>query len=201
MEDKDWAIISPYFKKSEFKCKCGKCNGYGKGIAKSLVITLNFLRKHYGKSINVNSGYRCPSHNKAIGGSATSKHMQGLAADFWFSGCNKNETISHLKKTPYYKYAYSNETNMKYGVHIDTLPLDFGTNTTTKEIIIEKEIIKEVPVEIIKEVIVEKPIEVIKEVIKEVPYEVIKEVEVIKEKDYTIGELIIKLVNKILKKE
>lgn len=192
MEDKDWAIISPYFKKTEFKCKCGKCDGYGKGIAKSLVITLNFLRKHYGKSINVNSGYRCPAHNKAIGGSATSKHMQGLAADFWFDGCNKNETISHLKKTPYYKYAYSNEENMKYGVHIDTLPLDFGTNSTIKEIIVEKEVIVEKPIEIIKEI----------EVIKEVPIEVIKEVEIIKEieKDYSISELITKLLQKIFKR-
>lgn len=44
--------------------------------------------------------------------------------------------------------------------------------------IIEKEVIKEVPVEVIKEVIKEVPVEVIKEVIKEVPVEkeVIKEV-------------------------
>ena len=54
-----------------------------------------------------------------------------------------------------------------------------------KEVI--KEVIKEVPVEVIKEVIKEVPVEVIKEVIKEVPVEVIKEVikevpvEVIKE--------------------
>lgn len=192
MEDKDWAIISPYFKKAEFKCKCGKCDGYGKGISKSLVITLNFIRAYYGKPITIHSGYRCKAYNDSLTGSSpTSKHIQGLAVDFWFSGCNKNETISHLKKTPYYKYAYSNETNMKYGVHIDTLPLDFGTNATIKEVIVEKEVIKEVPVEIIKEVIVEKPIEVIKEV------EIIKEIE----KDYSISELIIKLVNKILKKE
>lgn len=55
-----------------------------------------------------------------------------------------------------------------------------------KEVIVEKEIIKEVekivekkvevPVEVIKEVIKEVPVEIIKEVIKEVPVEVIKEV-------------------------
>jgi hypothetical protein len=44
-----------------------------------------------------------------------------------------------------------------------------------------REIIKEVPVEVIKEVIKEVPVEVIKEVIKEVPVEVIKEVIVEKE--------------------
>lgn len=139
MEDKDWAIISPYFKKAEFKCKCGKCSGYGKGIAKSLVITLNFLRKHYGKAINVNSGYRCPAHDKKVGGTGAGNHTRGLATDFWFSGLNKKDVLDFLKKTPYYRYAYSNETNMKYGIHIDTLPIDFGTNTIVKEVIKEIE--------------------------------------------------------------
>ena len=45
-----------------------------------------------------------------------------------------------------------------------------------KEIIIEKPVIVEKPVEVIKEVIVEKPVEVIKEVIVEKPVEVIKEI-------------------------
>ncbi len=34
------------------------------------------------KPINVNSCYRSRAVNKAIGGSKTSKHMEGLAADF-----------------------------------------------------------------------------------------------------------------------
>lgn len=31
--------------------------------------------------IKVNSGFRCPALNKAVGGSSTSEHMQGMAAD------------------------------------------------------------------------------------------------------------------------
>ena len=54
-----------------------------------------------------------------------------------------------------------------------------------KEVPVEviKEVIKEVPVEVIREVIKEVPVEVIREVIKEVPVEVVREVikEVIKE--------------------
>ena len=34
------------------------------------------------KPITIKSGYRCPKLNSAIGGSKTSQHMQGLAADF-----------------------------------------------------------------------------------------------------------------------
>lgn len=39
------------------------------------------LREAWGKPITVNSGYRCPALNNAVGGSATSQHMSGQAAD------------------------------------------------------------------------------------------------------------------------
>lgn len=42
---------------------------------------LDPLRKAYGKPITVTSGYRCEALNKAVGGSPTSDHRQGCAAD------------------------------------------------------------------------------------------------------------------------
>lgn len=39
------------------------------------------LRDAYGKGIRITSGYRCPALNKAVGGSATSAHLMGYAAD------------------------------------------------------------------------------------------------------------------------
>lgn len=42
---------------------------------------LDPLREAWGSPIIVNSGYRCPSLNKAVGGSATSAHMSGWSAD------------------------------------------------------------------------------------------------------------------------
>lgn len=42
---------------------------------------LQAIRDAWGKPIKVNSGYRCPRLNKAVGGSATSVHMRGWAAD------------------------------------------------------------------------------------------------------------------------
>lgn len=42
---------------------------------------LDPLRKAYGKPIVVSSGYRCEALNKAVGGSKTSDHMNGRAAD------------------------------------------------------------------------------------------------------------------------
>lgn len=42
---------------------------------------LDPLREAYGKPIRVTSGYRSEELNKAVGGSPTSDHMKGLAAD------------------------------------------------------------------------------------------------------------------------
>jgi len=42
---------------------------------------LDPLRTAWGAPIVVNSGYRCPALNEAVGGSKTSDHMTGRAAD------------------------------------------------------------------------------------------------------------------------
>lgn len=42
---------------------------------------LDPLRAAYGSPIIVNSGYRSRALNKAVGGSATSQHCKGMAAD------------------------------------------------------------------------------------------------------------------------
>lgn len=44
---------------------------------------LDPLRERYGHPIYVNSGYRCPRLNKAVGGAKTSQHMTGEAADIY----------------------------------------------------------------------------------------------------------------------
>lgn len=43
-------------------------------------------RAHFGKPVKVNSCYRGPALNKAIGGSTTSQHMNGEAVDFEIPG-------------------------------------------------------------------------------------------------------------------
>jgi uncharacterized protein YcbK (DUF882 family) len=42
---------------------------------------LDPLREAWGKPIHVNSGYRCPRLNKAVGGVPASQHLKGEAAD------------------------------------------------------------------------------------------------------------------------
>ena len=42
---------------------------------------LDPLRTAWGKPIVVNSGYRCPALNRAVGGAASSQHTKGQAVD------------------------------------------------------------------------------------------------------------------------
>jgi len=44
------------------------------------------VREHFGKSVTINSGYRSPESNAAVGGSKTSDHCKGQAADIEIDG-------------------------------------------------------------------------------------------------------------------
>ena len=49
---------------------------------RELVLTvLQPLRDAWGEPLHINSGYRCPKLNAAVGGAATSQHVKGEAAD------------------------------------------------------------------------------------------------------------------------
>lgn len=66
-----------HFAISEFKCGC--C-----GMAQMDRDFLDRLDRARGLAaipFTVTSGYRCKAHNKSVGGSVTSSHVKGLAAD------------------------------------------------------------------------------------------------------------------------
>lgn len=79
-------IISPYFRASEFKCRCTQCLFIL--IDDNLLALLNKMRDSLGKPIHINSGYRCPSYQveMKLKGYETapvppSQHELGCAAD------------------------------------------------------------------------------------------------------------------------
>lgn len=49
------------------------------------------VRDHYGKGVKVNSGFRHPNVNAAVGGSKTSDHCRGQAADIEIPGVPNHE--------------------------------------------------------------------------------------------------------------
>lgn len=57
---------------------------------------LDPLREKYGKPIRVNGAYRCPELNKAVGGSKTSQHMTGQAADISVGTPEQNKQLFQL---------------------------------------------------------------------------------------------------------
>ena len=57
---------------------------------------LDPLREAWGKPITVTSGYRCAALNKAVGGSATSHHCKGMAADLTTGNRVENRRIFQL---------------------------------------------------------------------------------------------------------
>lgn len=89
--------LSKSFRLEEFKCKCGKCDPVL--VDEDLVAWLQQLRDHFGKSVNVNSGYRCAAHNASprVGGSKSSHHVKGMAADIRVEGITPVEVAKYAE--------------------------------------------------------------------------------------------------------
>ena len=60
------------------------------------------LRDHYGVGIKVNSGYRSPDVNAAVGGSRTSDHCKGQAADIEIAGVPNATLAQYIKDSLQY---------------------------------------------------------------------------------------------------
>ena len=56
-----------------------------------LANNLQVLRDAAGRPIGINSGYRTPEHNRAVGGALSSQHLDAHAADFTIAGLTPNE--------------------------------------------------------------------------------------------------------------
>jgi hypothetical protein len=57
---------------------------------------LDPIRKAWGKPIGVNSGYRCRRLNEAVGGTPTSQHLKGEAADITTGSKEGNRRLFEL---------------------------------------------------------------------------------------------------------
>ena len=70
-------MVSAHFSVQELSCRhCGRLY-----ISPVLLEMLETLRRRMDMPLTPNSGYRCPQHNKNIGGSKRSQHCLGLAVD------------------------------------------------------------------------------------------------------------------------
>ncbi len=60
-------------------------------------VVLEPLRAHYGRPVTINSGYRSPRVNRAIGGAATSQHVLGEAADIEVPGIPNGDVAIYIR--------------------------------------------------------------------------------------------------------
>lgn len=118
--DDFWAGIK-YFKREEFRCRCGGryCNGFPVEPDRNLVRALDVFREKLGVPVQIvdagGSGVRCPQHNKNVGGAVASQHLYGLAAD------------CHSSKSPEEMYRVAEEVLQgtgglgiyNWGIHFD----------------------------------------------------------------------------------
>lgn len=66
---------------------------------KALVLNvLQPLRDAWGAPLAINSGYRCPAVNKAVGGVSTSQHTKGEAADVCPFGRNGHGSANEIRR-------------------------------------------------------------------------------------------------------
>ena len=70
--------LSANFRVNEFACSDASDTIF---ISPELVTVLQKIRDHFGKPVKINSAYRTPTKNKAVGGAAYSQHLYGMAAD------------------------------------------------------------------------------------------------------------------------
>jgi uncharacterized protein YcbK (DUF882 family) len=81
--------LSKSFNSNEFDCKCNQCTETL--IDLELVKLLQDLRDRAGRPVQLNCGFRCPAHNKAVGGVSNSQHVLGIAADIEIVGLTPNQ--------------------------------------------------------------------------------------------------------------
>lgn len=111
--------LSKNFSSSEFECP----HCHQSPMDPLLISVLQIIRDYVKLPIVVNSGYRCPEHNKRVGGVANSQHIFGKAADIYVEGWSNKQLLDVIRsltvaKKIYVGYAYIIK-NSNRAVHID----------------------------------------------------------------------------------
>lgn len=116
---REWVERWPNFHPSEFACRC--CGEVA--VSDRLLDLLQRLRTTMGAPLIVTSGFRCPSHNKAVGGAPASQHMRGTAADVVTAG---HDVPHMLKLAEDFGAGGLGEYPRQGFVHIDVRPKNGG---------------------------------------------------------------------------
>ena len=111
--------LSANFDSSEFDCHGSGCCS-STLVDDKLVTYLQQIREHFGKPVNISSGYRCATHNKNIGGATNSRHSKGQAADIYISGVAPAEIAKYAESIGILGIGLYETNSDGFFVHVDT---------------------------------------------------------------------------------
>lgn len=111
--------LSTNFKSTEFDCHGNGCCTKTQ-VDQKLVEYLQNIRTHFGKAVNVSSGYRCATHNKNVGGATGSYHAKGQAADIYINGVAPAEIAKYAESIGILGIGLYETNADGYFVHVDT---------------------------------------------------------------------------------
>jgi len=109
--------LSENFHLSEFTCKCGRCRN--QPIDMKMVEKLQALREVMGVPLYITSAYRCPTHNRNVGGASQSRHIVGDAVDISVGNLNWRALVAEAKRIGFTGIGYGQHRGF---IHLDTRP-------------------------------------------------------------------------------
>ena len=86
--------LAPDFKVRELRCRDGTDTVM---VDEMLTVVLQCIREHFGKAVTITSGYRTPAHNAKVGGSKSSQHLLGRAADIQVAGTSVEDVAAYAE--------------------------------------------------------------------------------------------------------
>lgn len=111
--------LTANFRVSEFACHGSGCCSTVL-IDEQLAAYLQQIRDHFGKPVTINSGYRCATHNKAVGGATGSYHTKGMAADIVVKDVAPAEVAKYAETLGILGIGLYETASDGYFVHVDT---------------------------------------------------------------------------------
>jgi hypothetical protein len=111
--------LSDNFSVSEFACHGSGCCSTVL-IDERLVTYVQKIRDHFGVPVKISSGYRCPTHNKNIGSSTSSRHAKGQAADIVVEGVAPAKVAAYAESIGIKGIGLYETKKDGFFVHVDT---------------------------------------------------------------------------------
>lgn len=89
------------------------------------------LREAMKEPIKINSGYRCPQLNRAVGGVSNSQHLKGQAADICIDGDMKKgrKWFDYIRQhLQFDQLIWEHDKSGTYWIHVSFVPPAYGRN-------------------------------------------------------------------------